>query len=150
MKKSNLLILLFISINLCANELAWVDTQIEAIKPNRDGLKPSIISILEDPFIFLNATKKVEPKVTPIRAKRYRKSSSSSKRRIIYSYTKGLILETVINNSAQINGNWYKLNDTVKGYKLTKIDRTYVVLTRYGKNTVLSTKSKNSTLKFKK
>ncbi len=153
MKKLNILITLFLSINLFADELVWVDTQVEAIKPSRDGVKYSTISILADPFIFLNAKKKVESKVVYPRKKRYKTSSTSTSatnRKIAYSYTKGLILETVINNSVQINGNWYKLNDNVKGHKLTKIDRTSVILTRYGKKTILSTKSKNSTLKFKK
>ena len=44
---------LFLSF-LHADELLWVNAQIEAIAPNRVGLNKSDISTLKDPFIFLN------------------------------------------------------------------------------------------------
>ena len=53
MKIFTISLLLFIASLLCANELSWVDEQVEAIKPARPGIDNSIISAIEDPFIFL-------------------------------------------------------------------------------------------------
>lgn len=35
------------------NELAWVDEQVNAIKPSRDGLKDSTVGHIKNPFIHL-------------------------------------------------------------------------------------------------
>ena len=53
MKTFIILTLLLFTNNLSANELAWVDQQVEAIKPPRSGLKSSTLNSVSDPFIFL-------------------------------------------------------------------------------------------------
>ncbi len=148
-----LCILSIVTLDLCSNELQWVDKQISAIKPAREGLKRSFIYTLRDPIIILKEPKKDENK-TPILLNSTKVISSTNsiipptivKKRV----KSGLTLEAVINNSALINGVWYKLNDNVKGYKLSKINRTSIVLTRSGTSKTLSTRAKISTLKFKK
>ena len=45
----------FISVNLVATELEWVDQQIEAIKPPRKGIK---ITVMTNTFVFLDKNKK--------------------------------------------------------------------------------------------
>ena len=61
----NFIILSLILTSLAATtnkELSWVDKQVEAIKPPRDGESLSNISRIKDPFIFLkkDLTKQIE------------------------------------------------------------------------------------------
>ena len=148
-----LCILSIIALNLNSDELQWVDEQIDAIKPTREGLKHSNVYSLRDPIIFLKESKKDEKKAPTMLNSSTVISNTNSivpptivKKRV----KSGFILEAVINNSALISGVWYKLNDNVKGYKLSKINRTSIVLTRSGTSKTLSTRAKMSTLKFKK
>lgn len=154
--KTYIISLLLLTLNLYSTELQWVDEQIDAIKPLRVGLKASDVAILNDPIIFLNG-KVVSGSKSKIRSKKYikRKKSSrsysktSSKSKINYKTIRGLNLEAIINNAIMINGRWYKLNDKIKGYKISEISRTTVLLTKRGRNFMLSTSNKNRTIKFK-
>ena len=135
---------------LSSNELAWVDKQIDAIKPPRKGLSNSAVSNLTSPFIFLKESKK-DVKITSSRPRSsgIAKSSSST---IISKHEapkKGLHLDAIMNNSAFIGGTWYKTNDKVQGYTILNITQTSVVLSKNSKNFVLSTSSINRNLKFK-
>ncbi len=152
MKTIFILIMLLLTINLSSNELAWVDEQVEAIKPPRNGMKSRELSIIKDPFIFLsknrtNASKKKSTKrsSTPSRAKT---AVSSNGKKIVKKKKGSLRLTTVINTSAMINGKWYRLGDTISGYKVSKIDSTSVLLTKKSKKLLLSTNSKNKNLNF--
>jgi len=163
--KTIILFLFITSVTVIANDkaidLSWVDEQVEAIKPARDGELNSNITKIKDPFIFLkknylNEDKKTSKnsKSNSIRAnKNYKKTTNSGaksyKKRTAYS-NKSFVLSAIINKSARINGKWYKLNDRVKGYKITDIKNKTVTLKRKSKTLVLSTASKNSKLKFKK
>ena len=53
MKKSLTLFILTFYIQLFANELSWVDDQVEAIKPPRSGASSQLLRAAENPFIFL-------------------------------------------------------------------------------------------------
>lgn len=151
MKPLFILMLIFLSTHIIANELAWVDEQINAIKPPREGIKNSQLSFLKDPFIFLekNKTKKDDKEL----------KSSVSSIPVVTSPTnkvvsnnllnKKLTLDAVLNNSALISGVWYKKDETVRKYILSEINRSHVVLKKGKKALILSTKSKNSNLKFK-
>ena len=150
----NILIFLTFLTYATANELAWVDEQIEAIKPPRVGIESKQFSYLKDPFIFLkkNQTPKEETAVT----KSTRSSSiptglltskTSSKKSTI-SY-KNLNLIAVINNKALINGQWYTEGELIRKYRLTQVNRTSVLLTKGKKTLMLSTRTQNSNLKFK-
>ena len=158
MKTLFLVTFLLFSLNLSSDELSWVDEQINAIKPPRDGVKSSTVSKLRDPFIFLHG-------------KKYKKSYK--KRRVYHSSDSKMLqsstatsssgssdyisappsrsnmyLGAIMNNSALINGRWYKINDKVGGYTLTKVSRTSILLT-YGKRSfILTTDSQNLNLKF--
>ncbi|MEA2100620.1 MAG: hypothetical protein U9P72_10880 [Campylobacterota bacterium] len=147
---------LFIKIDLFSDELLWVNEQIEAIKPEREGLKDSEISLLNDPIIFLNnkSTLKTKSKLRPKSVnktvvKKSYKSNRAVKTISISKVKYQLFLEAIINNSALINGKWYSLYDKIKGYKLIKIDRTSIVLVKNKKKIMLSTSTKNRTIKFK-
>ncbi len=139
------------------NELSWVDEQVNAIKPPRKGVDERKIAKLSDPFIFLKKnslnseeeekpTKKSKQKNTPKYTKSstykkvYRKKSVSSKH---------FKLGAIVNDTAFINGQWYKLHDKIKGYKVMTIKKATVVLTKKGKKIMLSIHKKNKNIKFK-
>jgi hypothetical protein len=136
------LITLFISSSTCANELAWVDEQVEAIKPPRKAPK---INNISNPFIFLekNGYKKVaKAKSSKTRVKRKAGSSVNSSIGRLY-------LDAIINSSALINGKWYKKNDKIGSYTIASIDKNFITLKKGGKKMTLSTDSKKQNLKFK-
>jgi len=144
---------LLLTLNLSSSELDWVDEQVNAIKPPRNGIKSSAITRLRNPFVFLH---KKEPKKAPSGIKKLAvvpngimtSSSSSVSKKPISSKKKALSLSATMNHSALINGKWYKINDKVGFYTLCSVKRTSVVLKNKTKTLVLSTNSKNLNLKF--
>ena len=132
---------LLISANIVASELNWVDEQVEAIKPPRTGMKSKEISSIKDPFIFL---KKNQEKST---SKSGKKSSPKSVKKSVKTPI-SFKLTTVINQSAQINGKWYKEGEVLYGYKITEINPQSVLLTKHKKKLLLTTFSKNRNLNF--
>ncbi|MEA1891469.1 MAG: hypothetical protein U9N33_02015 [Campylobacterota bacterium] len=139
--------LLVSSVAISSDELSWVDTQVQAIKPPREGMSNSSVTSISSPFIFLDKKqkKKLSDKVQSDRT-----IISTSPDSIVSSKPlKHLYLSAIINNSALINGQWYKLNDIVHSYKLSSLRRTSVVLTKGESKLVLSTDSINKNIKFK-
>ena len=142
------------SITLSSNELSWVDAQVEAIKPARKGMSDSELNQIKDPFIFYkNRSKKtyVKSRKRSIKyssVKKYTTTSDTSSV-ILRQPSKHLILSAIINNSALINGEWYKLNESVDSFKLSSISRTSVVLTKGNGKLVLTTNDTKRNLKFK-
>ncbi|MBU0721249.1 hypothetical protein KJ877_07900 [bacterium] len=150
--------LLLIVSSVGANELSWVDEQVKAIKPARSGIGSSNITVLKDPFIFLEKNKsvKIEDKKSSIQTASNNTVSSSTasadtlnSKKLKKEAQSTIALNAIINSSALINNKWYKLHDKVQSYTITNISRKSVVLTRGNKNIVLSTNTKNSNLKFK-
>jgi len=143
MKTFFILMTLMFTLNLSANELSWVNEQVEAIKPPRAGMKRSELSALKDPFIFLkknekettSSTKKTKKTFTATPLKRAQKEASLS-------------LTMLMNTSALINGKWYKVGDRVHGYRLSKIDAKSVLLSKHNKKRLLTTSSKTKNLNF--
>ena len=153
MKTFFITMVILFTVNLSSDELSWVNDQVEAIKPPRTGMKSRELSILKDPFIFLkknrtgeSKNKKARRSSVPTAKKGVASSTSGTKKTI--KKRKGLILSTVINTSAMINGKWYKVGDKISGYKVSKIDSTSVLLTKKSKKLLLSTNSKNKNLNF--
>ena len=156
MKKYSIVInALFFTISLSSNELSWVDTQVEAVKPPRKGMSNAKLAHIKSPFIFLNGKskkryKKYKRKTSYLKSSnKVATTSSNSSNTIKQSSSGKFVLSAVINNSALINGEWYKLNDTVSNYKISSVNRTSVVLTRGDRKLVLSTSETKRTLKFK-
>jgi hypothetical protein len=146
---------LFLSIAPSANELSWVDTQVEAIKPARKGMNDSELTNIKDPFIFFGKrtkqkyTKSKKKTVMHSITKKSTTSSDSTSIIILHQPSKPLILSAIINNSALINGEWYKINESVDSFKLSSISRTNVVLTKGNEKLVLTTSDTKRNLKFK-
>jgi len=142
------------SIVLSSNELSWVDTQVEAIKPARKGMSDSELNKIKDPFIFYkNRSNRtyIKTRKKSVKYSTTKKSTTSSEatNTILQQPLKRLVLSAIINNSALINGEWYKLNESVDSFKLSNINRTSVVLTRGNGKLVLTTSDTKRNLKFK-
>ncbi len=149
--KTTLIILLtlLLSNNILASELDWVNEQIEAIKPPRKGV---VVSGVENPFVFLkkNMPKDKDGKKTDTSTPKTGIAGSSiekPKKEVITAAS--FDLSTIINSSAMINGNWCKVDDVVKGYKISEISKDGVILKKDKKLILLSTATKKQTLKFK-
>lgn len=154
--KTRILFPLFLSLSLSqlsANELAWVDEQVNAIKPSREGVTIQSVSQLSSPFVFLEKNKPEKKEgdkknSTASLAGKIVTSNSNSIETPIQAVSKSLELNAILNKSVLISGNWYRLNETVQGYIVKTIEPKFVVLTKNGKELVLTTKSKNLNLKF--
>lgn len=147
----NLFTLLFflLSINLLANELQWVDEQIQAIKPPRNAISAAKINAVKNPFIFLNKeVKKTNSKVTAVKKLRTTNSKSVKSNKVSKT-TRSYSLDAIINKSALINGKWYKVNNKVGKYMLARVNTSSVILSYKKKELLLSTRSKTKKLKFK-
>ena len=163
MKKNYILASLLVTLTTQATELEWVQTQVDAIKPPRVGLSLSNINSLKNPMVLFvkKETKKDKSKtktntdkkdvvISPSKTNNSNSNTGSiivNKNRV-QEITKTLVLEAIINKSAMISGNWYRLGSIVSGYKLAEVNLTSVVLTKNNKRRVLSTLSKKSNLKF--
>lgn len=162
--KKHVLLLLSACIVLNANnqgELSWVDEQVEAIKPPRQGLKTTSLNHLKDPFIFLEKNKSTKntdsskvsthmnaDKVIPLGITQKSQTDTSVAVTLV-DQAKSLSVDAIINESALINGKWYTLEDVIHGYTIKQVHKTSVVLSKNDKDLVLSTNSKNLNLKFK-
>jgi hypothetical protein len=140
MKKIIFLTLLLGLQSYAGTDLKWVDEQIDAIKPARSGIKSSYINNLKDP-IKLPVVLKSDTKTpgSPFKA------SASTDRKL---HLRPLTVETIINKSAYINGHWYRVNQTVRGNKITSIKKNYVVLKDKKKQTRLFVNNKNDKIKI--
>lgn len=142
MKNIIMLLSLLSSMLFSSNELKWVDEQIDAIKPSRDGISSSSINALDNPFIFLKKEVKDNGKLT-------KKSTSSINTNILKVTKKRLVLSAIMNNTALINGKWYKALDKVDKYTIVSIQNMDVILKYKDKELLLTTRVKKQALKFK-
>jgi len=145
MKNLYLLLTLLIATQLFCDKLAWVDEQIEAIKPARVGISDKEISKIKDPFIFLH--KNDDSKLS--RAKKGISPTSYSRyKKVVKHRTLHFRLEAILNKSAMINGKWYKQGSYAHGYKLVKVNRKSILLIRKNKKLLLSTVSRSNKIKI--
>jgi len=147
MKKYLILIsILFLTVTLSSDELSWVDTQIEAIKPSRKGMNKSEIININNPFIYLKSKDK-QAKINGKRSTRNAKGINNISSKVA---PKRLMLSAIVNDSALINEKWYNLNDKVRGYKLSSINSASIILSKGKKKLVLTTNNSASrNIKFK-
>ncbi|MDD5156555.1 hypothetical protein [Sulfurimonas sp.] len=151
-KTITFLLLFFMSTILVATELEWVDEQIEAIKPPRNGIK---ITTMTDTFVFLEKNKKEKKEARKGLASStvvtvIQKPGLPSILTIKESVKKrDYQLIAVMNKSALIDERWYKKGEKIDGYMVVDIDKNSVTLKDGGKEIILSTSSQKQTLKFK-
>lgn len=147
MKNLMIILSLFVTNTLMSNELSWVDEQIQAIKPPREGMESHDILSIKDPFIFLSKIKSKKSKIVKNSITPSPITQAIVKTKIL---KKTLSLSMILNKVAMINGDWYKVGDLVNGYRVTKIDRISVILNNQNRKLILSTKSMSNKLKFQK
>jgi len=135
-----ILLILFVFLStLFSNELLWVDKQINSILPDRKGIDKKQINFLKSPFVTLLKSNKNEIK------KNYKINKRRYKSKKVY-----FNLGAIMNNSALINGHWYKTGKKINGYKIKIINNASVILVNKNKTFTLTTKSKKSTLNILK
>ncbi len=146
MKTFFITVVFLLTVNLSSDELTWVDEQVEAIKPPRTGMKNRELSVVKDPFIFLkkNRTVSTNKKSSTQKSSATKKVANST----IVKKKKSLSVTMLMNSSAMINGKWYRVGDTINGYKVSKMDKDSVLLTKKSKKLLLSTNSKSKNLNF--
>ena len=134
-----------------------VNEQVQSIEPAHKGMQNCNLSTIKDPFIFLAKNKGEEDKLSvkkiiTVKIKIPSINQSTQTDQVSPAHeepvNKVLTLELIMNNAARINGFWYKLDDKVNGYKITKLDRNTVLLTKKKKQILLSTKSIRKNLTF--
>ena len=140
--------LFLLSLSLVANELEWVDEQIEAIKPPRAGIAKSKIDLSENPFIFLSKKTK-KKRVSKRRYVKSKKNIISKAVKTVDHKAPAFSLDAIINKSALIDGNWYKVDTNIGKYLITNINKTTVTLSYKKRDYQLSTRSKIRRLKFR-
>jgi len=126
---------------------AWVDQKVEEIKPQRRGLSSSSLATLKSPFIVIR--KKPKEGSSTKQGPSIAKSTSSTKELVPTKKDMSkepLTLQIVLNSSALINGKWLKTNDLFRGYKLTQIQKDYVVLERRTKKIKLFIAQKSNNI----
>jgi len=143
--------LLFLQTAYSANELSWVDTQIDAIKPVRVGIDDLKIIKVEDPFIFFKkgSTKDRSIKISTAAKHKNIIKQIPSANNDIKQAPPAMKLSAIINNSALINGEWYRVNQYIADFMVLSVTRTSVVLTKGKEKLVLTTSEQNKNLKFK-
>lgn len=156
MKFSLIILCLLLDTLFASDELSWVDEQVQAIKPPRDGMHQYQFAKIKDPFIFLKKNRDSKDDKKRKRVSQPYKSSSSNiatssvTSSHANSYKKGLRLQAILNKSVMINGVWYKLHANVHGYTISNISRKSVLLTKNKKSFSLTTRTLNTNIKFQK
>lgn len=146
LKKEALLIALscLVMANEKNSDLSWVDQEIAAIKPPRQGASNRMISLLKDPFVFLKKNKEEKEKeeaktpVTPAVVPSSTNSSVVLTPEVSHPATT-LKLMAIINNAALINDQWYKVGEQVGRYKIVKVTLNEVTLKSTNKIVTLTT-----------
>lgn len=99
------------------------DKLFNAINKQRHGLTNAQIDKTKNPFILTSKKNVSSP-------------DTNSSAEPVY------VLKGIINKSANINGKWYKLNDTINEFKLTKIKDGSVILDNAGNSLELKLNNK--------
>ncbi len=90
-----------------------IDRLVTDIKQERIGLTEKQIQTAKDPFIYPNG-----------KLGRLLHAGKNKKRRYRF------VLSAIINDHVKLNRKWYRLNSKVHGYKVSKVGKNYVLLTR--------------------
>ncbi|WP_455756530.1 hypothetical protein [Sulfurimonas sp.] len=147
------LLMIILSTFLFSNELEWVDEQIKAIKPPRNGINKSKVTTTKNPFIFIKKDEDEDSKNEQLPNTNVVPSSNLINPQLDTNKTSkkntNFVLNAIINKSALINGKWYKIKDKVNKYTINTIDKTTVLLKYKRKELLLSTQTKNKNLKFR-
>ena len=132
-------------------ELAWVDEQIQAILPSRIGVADGFINSLNDPIKYLSTTPKGGDGSIKLLAlpKLGGNPILPSMPLVPQIVEEPLRLQGLMNKSALINGKWYHLNDTVRGFTLVEIKPASILLSgTKGQQLILFISKQNNNIKI--
>ncbi len=138
-------------------ELAWVDEQIQAILPARIGIAESSINTLVDPIKHTVATRSNNPpppflnapKMTLLAPPKLGSLPSIALPIAPKVVEEPLRLQALMNNSALINGKWYRPNSLVRDYTLAEIKSSSVLLNgKKGQPLILFLNRTNTNIKI--
>lgn len=119
------LFLYIFTLHLFANELSWVNEQINAIEPKRVGVNEAQIDLLKDPGFYLYQIKTDEKnELNPLPDAVIFSTKKEKKKKSIAKPT----LHAIINKSVLLNKQWYKIGDKVETYKIIDIKKDFVIL----------------------
>ncbi len=122
------------------DSLSWVDQQIAAIKPKRSGISDSKISEIKSPIRY----RKIETED----AKKADGSKPAVVNIMLPEPVKPLKVTAILNKSALIDGKWLKVNSSIRGYKIRRINSDNVLLQSRNKKLKLFIKEKNDNIKI--
>ena len=133
-----LVISLFVAVNLLASannnikkEIKEYDTLFEQIGQKRVGVSNSEINIVKNPFLMTNVKTVIKD------------GNTTKIKKIKY------ILNAIFSKKAKINGKWYKLNNEIGDFKLTKINNNSVIISNgHSKKELFIRKSNVGKIKF--
>jgi hypothetical protein len=108
-------------------ELQWVDEHIKAILPARIGISDGFINSLIDPMKYKSPDRSGISIATTLLAPP-KLGSTLQLPLVVKAVEEPLKLQALINKSALINDKWYRLNDSVRGYNLSEIKSSSVML----------------------
>jgi len=115
MKKITLLLALLVMHANADLSVADIDHMIVKIHKKREGILLKTLDLTKEPFVRLEEKENVITVVIPNRKKK--KTTDVS-----------LVLHSILNARASINGSWVKIGEDVLGYKLMFIGKRGVVL----------------------
>ncbi len=125
---------------IAEDSLSWVDQQIAAIKPKRSGISDSKISEIKSPIRY----RKIETED----AKKADGSKPAVVNIMLPEPVKPLKVTAILNKSALIDGKWLKVNSSIRGYKIRRINSDNVLLQSRNKKLKLFIKEKNDNIKI--
>jgi len=142
-----LLLLTLLCTLLSADELQWVDKQINSILQPRDGLTKKELQTVKNPFIDTKKVTLYTPKKSTHHRLTKKVYKSLQKTTVATTHFQ---LNAIMNTKALINGMWYSVGNSLQGYKIISINSTDVTLTNGKKIVKLSTKTQSLQLKISK
>lgn len=132
-------------------ELAWVDEQIQAILPARIGVSDGFINSLIDPIKYTSPAPVAKSIGTQLLAPpRLGGMPMLPSMPVVPKVViEPLRLQGLMNKSALINGKWYHLNETVRGYTLSEIKSNSILLSgAKGQQLILFISKQNNNIKI--
>ena len=139
MKTLLLLLPILLNSQPFSSDFSWIDSQINAITATRKGIEKETLNQSKNPFIFL--TQKSQQKSSSLSKQVTPKKQTILKNK--KSFNQKFLLTLLLNKSAMINGNWYKVGETIDGYRLKSFNANSVLLTKKRTELLLSINSEN-------
>ncbi len=121
-------------------DLSWVDEHISAIAQKRVGISNSKINSVNNPMKITIVKKKTKKTGPVVKGKKPKK---------VVVKADPLKLKAIMNSKALVGSKWYKVNDTILGYKVVAISSDKVHLSSKKKKKILFLNKTNKSIQIK-